>query len=470
LTLDGQRYWYATQPTVTRLAQDRAAQQDEEKVLEEIEKRLHTEQDMRGDFARVHPCPTSGTEIPDDELSARLVILKPQYTHALRDANSQAEGVASEILDRRGNALRNYRNMLVFLAADRNRLEDLKQGVRQFLAWDSIYSQSDPLNLDPFQRNQAKTKRDEADESVERRIPETYIWLLVPDQPDPHQAGHLQELRLQQPQGPLAVSASRRLKMEDMLIPDYAGTLLRGEMDRVPLWRGNHVSIKELADFFARYVYLPRLKNTDVLLEAIQKGVASMLWQQETFAYADRWDVENHRYLGLKAGQQIQVKLNANSVLVKPEVALAQMAADEAAAAQARMETVTTYTDGTIQAGTTVNERGGTSILEPTTTILTPTPPSLSDGPGYAVSQSEGEQHYHRFYGSIKINPRMMAGDAGKIMEEVVKHLTTLYGSDVQVTLEIEAKMPKGVTESTRRTVEENCRTLRFDGFGFEVE
>lgn len=451
LSLDGQRYWYATQPTVTRLAQDRAAQLDEETVLEEIEKRLRTEQNTRGDFARVHPCPTSGAEIPDDELSARLVILKPQYTHALRDASSQAEGVASEILDRRGNALRNYRNTLVFLAADRNRLEDLKQGVRQFLAWESIYTQSDPLNLDPFQRNQAKTKRDEANESVERRIPETYIWLLVPDQPDAHQPGHLQELRLQQPQGPLAVSASRRIKTEDMLITDFAGTLLRGEMDRVPLWRGNHVSIKELADFFARYVYLPRLKNTDVLLEAIQKGVASEHWQQETFAYAERWDAEHHRYLGLKAGQQVQVTLNVTSVLVKPEVAKAQLAADEAAAAQARKATENAYKDDTTHTGTTINERGDTTTLDPPVIIQTPTPPSIPDGPGYVPSPNEAELQYHRFYGSTKINPRMMAGDAGKIMEEVVKHLTTLYGADVQVTVEIEAKMPKGSSRRSKR-------------------
>jgi hypothetical protein len=58
----------------------------------------------------------------------------------------------------------------------------------------------------------------------------------------------------------------------------------------------------------------------------------------------------------------------------------------------------------------------------------------------------------------------MMALDAGKIMEEVVKHLTTLYGATVQVTL------PGGTPESTRRTVEENCRTLRFEGYGFEEE
>ena len=109
---------------------------------------------------------------------------------------------------------------------------------------------------------------------------------------------------------------------------------------------------------------------------------------------------------------------------------------------------------------TTVNERGGTTTLDPPVIIQTPTPPSISDGPGNVPSANEAEQQYHRFYGSTKINPRMMAGDAGKIMEEVVKHLTTTHGTDVQVTVEIEAKMPKGVTESTRRTVEENCRTL----------
>lgn len=64
----------------------------------------------------------------------------------------------------------------------------------------------------------------------------------------------------------------------------------------------------------------------------------------------------------------------------------------------------------------------------------------------------------------------MMAGEAGKIMEEVVKHLMVLQGASVQVTLEIQAAMPGGVPESTRRTGEENCRTLRFEGFGFEEE
>jgi hypothetical protein len=74
----------------------------------------------------------------------------------------------------------------------------------------------------------------------------------------------------------------------------------------------------------------------------------------------------------------------------------------------------------------------------------------------------------HRFHGSVQINPVMMAKDAGLVMEEVVKHLTGLYGAKVCVTLEIEATVPDGVPESTARTVLENCNALKFKNPAFE--
>jgi len=469
---DGQRYWYATQPTVTRLAQDRAALLDDEQVLEEIVGRLRAEQSVRGDFARVHVCPVSGADVADDDTSTRLVILKPQYTHALRDTASQARQAAQAILDQRGTARRSYRNTLVFLAADRNRLEDLKQGVRQYLAWKSIKQEmeDEKLNLDTFQRSQTRTKYEEANKVVEARLPETYIWLLVPEQPDPHQPDTLAELRQQnQQQGQLAVNASRRLRTEEMLITQYAGTLLRQELDRIPLWKGSHLSVKDLAEYFARYVYLPRLKNSDVLLKAIGDGVSQMFWLQETFAYAESWDEARQRYLGLKAGQQVNVAMSG--LVVKPEAAAAQLAADAAAQAQSSVQ----YADSTSRSA--LSERGGTLATEPESVPLSdkfvwragdivyaPFPKTAGD------AKKPAEPHYRRFHGSVQINPRMMAGEAGKIMDEVVKHLTTLYGANVRVTLEIEATVPDGVSEETRRTVEENCRTLRFEGFGFEEE
>jgi hypothetical protein len=43
-------------------------------------------------------------------------------------------------------------------------------------------------------------------------------------------------------------------------------------------------------------------------------------------------------------------------------------------------------------------------------------------------------------------------------------------GAEVAVTLEIEARLPNGVTEQLARTVTENSRTLKFDSHGFETE
>jgi hypothetical protein len=234
------------------------------------------------------------------------------------------------MLDNRGNSRRSYRNTLIFLAADRNRVEELKQGMRQYLAWEAICADSIALNLDPFQNKQAQTQRDSAEETIRARIPETYIWLLVPEQTDarqPAQSTQLTETRLQ-PQGALALNASRKLRNEDVLSTQYASTLLRRDLDTIPLWWGEYVTIKALADFFATYPYLKRLKNTDVLLKAIEEGLSNPSWNIFTFAYADGYDDEHKRYLNLRAGQPIQVTADGPGVLVKPDIAMAQMAAD----------------------------------------------------------------------------------------------------------------------------------------------
>ena len=58
----------------------------------------------------------------------------------------------------------------------------------------------------------------------------------------------------------------------------------------------------------------------------------------------------------------------------------------------------------------------------------------------------------------------------GTVAEEVLQHLTTLPGAEVEVSVEISAKVPDGVSRTVRRIVEENCRTLRFRAHGFEEE
>ena len=215
--------------------------------------------------------------------------------------------------------------MLVFLAADKTRFVDLDKAVRSYLAWQSIEKETVSLNLTPFQANQVEQRLTSSDQAVKGRIPETYVWLLVAGQkrPEPGQAFpavEWQEFRLQGQEW-LAERASKKLKNDGLLITSLAGAVLRFEIDQVPLWRGNHVSVKQLADDFAKYLYLPRVRNAQVILDAIQDGVGRLTWSHDTFAYADYYDATADRYRGLEAGRRPTVQMTANSVVVKPDVA-----------------------------------------------------------------------------------------------------------------------------------------------------
>jgi hypothetical protein len=75
-----------------------------------------------------------------------------------------------------------------------------------------------------------------------------------------------------------------------------------------------------------------------------------------------------------------------------------------------------------------------------------------------------------RFHGTVALNPTRVGRDAGQIAEELICHLTGLVGSDVKITLEIEATMPSGAPENVVRTVTENSVALKFISHGFEKE
>ena len=189
------------------------------------------------------------------------------------------------------------------------------------------------MNLTPFQANQVDQRLQSSDQAVKARIPETYVWLLVPGQKRP-EAGQAfpgvewQEFRLQGQEW-LAERASKKLNNDGLLVTSMAGSILRFEIDQVPLWRGNHVGVKQLVDDFAKYLYLP-VKNAQVILDAIQDGVSRLTWSQDAFAYADYLDATADRYRGLEAGHRPTVQMTANSVVVKPEVAAVQIENDSA--------------------------------------------------------------------------------------------------------------------------------------------
>lgn len=458
LYIDGRRYWYSTQPSVTRMALERAQRRTEDEVLEEIKRRLREEQKdarQRGDFHAVFVAPVSSGEIPDREArEARLVILAPEHPHIRGASNSKARTTSAQYLEQRDTGNRIHRNTLVFLAPDQTRLDELKDATRQYLAWKSIETEKETLNLDAFQSNQAKSKREQTDDMVRQRIPETYHWLLVPGQPDTSNGITWEEIRLQGTEG-LAVRASRKLRSDGVLATEYAGVTLRHELDKL-LWREhNHLSILQLLDYYAQYLYLQRIKDSRVLLDAIQNGLNLTTWQHDTFAYADHFDEPTGRYQGLKAGCLITLGADGRGLLVKPDVAARQMEADKPAPVTTK-DTLTHRGDKPSAGTTSVEQDRQGNIF------------SFDDAPE-AVTPASPPQ-IRRFHGSITLDPLRMSSLARTIHQEVIQHLAGLTHANAQITLEISVEVPDGIPDKVVRDVTENCRTLKFQSHGFEED
>jgi predicted AAA+ superfamily ATPase len=436
LVTDREQYWYALGQTVAKTAADRAESRFlDDDADEEIRRRLLAVRE-RGDFAAVHWAPRGPGEVPDDA-EARLVVLGPELPYASGTEVSAARSAAEQILAERASGPRLNRNMLVFVAPDNARLAELRQAARLFLAWKSVKEEEAELNLDELGRRQAEAQRDHFDETVAQRIGETFVWLLVPAAKagEPEVTAGKSEVTWSASRAagsePIPVRVSRKLRTDESLITEYSGVRLRMNLDEVPLWQGDHVGTQQLWSYFAQYLYLPRLRDSSVLARAIENGVASTTWEQETFAYADAFDEAKGRYAGLRAGEQVVVHIDGASVVVKPETARRQLDAEKP-----------------------------------------------GQGPSAAEEAREGEKPVdavrpedakpHRFFGSVRLDPIRLSRDASQLADEVVKHLAELVDAKVEVRVEISATSEQGFDDDAVRTVTENANTLKFDQHGFE--
>ncbi|HXH90535.1 MAG TPA: Swt1 family HEPN domain-containing protein [Thermoanaerobaculia bacterium] len=442
LYVNENRYWFDTSPSINRTAQDRAEGWKADVVHKEIEDRLRVEAKTRGDFDRVQVIENASQsgDVPD-ERDVRLVIIGPEAPHT-KGSTSSAMTVAQTVLEQRGNSPRSYKNALVFLAAESKALDSLEQAVRTWLAWKSIDAEKETMDsLSMFQRRQVETKLKDSESAVHARIPETYTWLLVPEQQfdeKERKVGPLtwREVRVTGSDH-LSVRASKKMVNDGMLIATHwAPVLLRMELDRIPLWRGDHVSVKQLADDFATYVYLPRLRNADVLLNTISAGASAILWEKDTFAYADVYHEETKEYGGLIA-RSAPPSVDMTGIVVRSEIARTQITRD----------TPVTPVDAS-----------------------NPTSPTQALSPGSELSAVPSPEPSipTRFWANLDVDALRMPREAGQIAEAVVAHLNGLVGAKVRISVEIEARVPDGIPDSVQRTVSENCRTLKIDAFGFE--
>ena len=428
----------------------------------------------------VHIAPESTADIPDDaSQGVRLVILGPKYPHTKNVDDSIACQYVNDTINSKGSSPRYYKNTLIFLAPDAAKLETLEKTTAQYLAWESIMrdDKAQTLNLDNFQRSQATTKRDSSKKDVDTQLQQTYLWAIVPTQEDDPQGSITwEDIRLQGDDSPIE-KASRKLIHEEHLIKTYSASRLCLEALDNYLWKEkinrNHISLKQLWEYLAQYLYLPRLKDSSVLLDVIRNGVASTDWSQY-FAYADAWDDTRGRYSGLKTGEIINPTLSNQSLVVKPTIAQQQLEADRAADADADAKnqsdsaiTIPSTGDGTSpNAG---DSSGGRYDPTGGARNIPSTPPKVAKTVR-TCRKLLTFSFLERFHGSVDLDALRINRDASQIADEIIQHLNSLPGVTVNITLEIEAEIPEGAPEDVIRTITENGSTLKFKACEFEQE
>ncbi|MGI8554828.1 MAG: ATP-binding protein, partial [Pyrinomonadaceae bacterium] len=426
----GGRYWYDLQANISRRAKDLAERLPAEEVYLAISRRLGDQAKMRGSFAGVHVCPDDAADIPDTD-EARLVILHPKLTHKRGISDSDAVGFADAATAHRGTANRTHRNMLVYLAGDRDRIDELERSVREYLAWSEILAKQDDLNLTTSQRNQAIERQSKASETADARLLGAYQWVLVPI----GQPIEIQAIKVEGQATSLAERVSRRLGNDGALAVQHAAPAIRHQLDTTAakLWSDGHMTAGALWRLYSEYPYMPRLRDRAVL-DAGLTG-PQLLWEQEGFALADAYDEASGQYRALVLPiDDVTATVTDATLIVRPELAKAQRAEERPDAPETEVEP------------------------DPETGVTPkPDPASAPDGPDTK-----------RFFGSKRLQSDRYASDFKKLADEILGPLGATPGVTLSVTVEVEATSPDGFDEAKVRTVSENAATLKFEQSDFE--
>lgn len=445
------RYWFSTQPTLNRLADDRAKALPDHEVDAAITQVLRDDAGSKGGFHRVYAAPDDPITI-DETSSLSLVIFGPEASHVGKGAAaSPAVDAVNQTLTRCRASQRKFRNTLLFAVPDEGLLGTAREAMRKALAWASIVEDK-PLQkqLTQVQAADALDKQKTAREGAQKAVRLAWSHVLYPEKDSSTPAGaafHLEHLSISSKDRsaiPVAVYDKARTDgiVKEKLGPDTLALHLK------ELWPEDrpHLPIAEIAEWFASYVYLPKLRDRVVLEGAIREAVGKL---DPTFGYADSFDESSQAYHGLLWAKAPPEIMPDTAVLVRGEVVAAVLKNAQKPAQP---------------------EPGGPDVPPGGSPEPGPGPgPGPGDGP-IGGSQPGSPKKPKRFFGSVEIDMVRPVKAFDAILNAVVMELQRTPGAKVKLTLEVEAEASEGFPDTDVGVVRDNARQLKFkaESTGFE--
>ena len=421
------RYWFDTRPNLLRVMKDRMQQIETHYIEEEVEKRLSSGY-SRDVFAGVHIWPDDSAYVSDED-STRLVVLPLSGTHTSGKDNSEAMTFISKCIRERGQSPRNFTNMLLFLAPDKDKTYRIRNAAQEYLAWRSIIKDETALNLDKQQIKDATQNLSSTDKTLSRIVYDAWSWLISPYQKGTDSI----EYEIIEVAGGEVHSinkAGNRARNNELVISQWHPTILRMNIDKY-LWKENdYCQISEVWRVLASYCYMPRLKNRSVLIETINQGI-----QLGEFAWANSTN-ESGEYQNLIIDAVANIR-DLNGLLIKPDIASAIIKAKKDNEEPGENKPAD---DGTLGG----DVEGGTEV------------------------QPAAHVKNKQYRASVKLSKLRMGSEAALISEEIIEHLDSIPEMDITITLSIQAISHKGIPEDIIRVIRENSKTLHFDESDFD--
>ena len=433
------RYWFSTQPTLNRLADDRAKALPDHEVDATIADVLREEAGSKGGFHRIFAAPDDPVTI-DEAQSLSLVILGPALTHAGKGAaKSPATDAVGDALMRCRASQRRLRNTLVFVAPDEANLATAREVMRKAMAWASIDKDGRlQQQMTQAQAADAKDKAKTNRESALKAIRTAWSHILYPVKSEtagkPFDLEH--SLISSRDRAAIPVVVYDKAKADGIVLEKLGTERLWHALQ--PIWPDDrpHLSIAEIADWFAAYVYLPKVRDKVVLEGSIRDAAAKL---DPQFAYADSFDEATGKYHKLTWAKTPPDFPMPTAMIVREAEAKRQLQEDGLPVPR--------------------QEQGSLSDAMPE-----PREPG-SEAPG---STARGKPH--RFYGSVELDMVRPVKSFDTILNAVVMELQRTHGAKVKLTLEIEAESSDGFADSEVSVVRDNARQLKFkpESTGFE--
>ncbi len=431
---DATRYWFDTRANLRREMEDRKKRFDDKNEVRskmaDVLKRLVSGVTF---CDGVHMF-TSHADVPDDT-ALRLVVLAPEQFYTREEARMAFDAVLDYV--RNHGAKPRYRgNRLIFVAPDHGSLARLRDCIRTALAWGSIVDDvgAGRLNIDQLQSKQAAKELQSAEDVLPRVARECYKWLLCPVQHSATDAKPSVEAFPLNTSGSALGSEIQRVCVEnELVIVTWSPIHLRTKLKEL-YWKADKPAVGAMTywEDSTRYLYLSRLRDRDVLAQAITKGAAS----RDFFGTA--YGQHDGKFDGFKLGDP-NVQLDETLLLIEPEAAQQYEAAR-------RASTPPPAPGGAAQPRKSSSAPPG--VREPLT------PYGTEAGPTAAKA--------HSFIGSVDVNAATAKMRLVQIAEEIVSLLASDPQATVTVSVEIAAEFPSGVSDQVKRAVSENATSLGF--------